>query len=236
MSSKGKLPSKTTVGNLSQQKGAANKRRGVLLVIASPSGAGKSTLSRLLLQDDREIAMSVSCTTRPRRSSEVDGQHYHFVNRARFESMRNGGELLEWAEVHGNLYGTPRAPVEKALSEGRDVLFDIDYQGTFQLYETMREHIVSVFILPPNAKTLKSRLERRAEDSDEVIRRRLQTALVELRHWDQFDYLIINDDLDQSYATLKSILTAARSQRSRNLSMGNQAAKMAAELETMLKQ
>jgi guanylate kinase len=214
---------------------AANARRGVLLVIASPSGAGKSTLSRLLLQNDRNIAMSVSCTTRPRRSSEVDGTHYHFVNRERFESMRKGGELLEWAEVHGNLYGTPRAPVENALKEGRDVLFDIDYQGTFQLYETMREHIVSVFILPPNASTLKSRLERRAEDSAEVIDRRLQTALTELRHWDEFDYLIVNDDLDHSYATLKSILEAARSERRRNLAVGNEAVKMAAEIELLLK-
>jgi guanylate kinase len=216
--------------------GMPTKRRGVLLVIASPSGAGKSTLSRLLLQDDRNIAMSVSCTTRPRRSSEVDGTHYHFVNRARFESMRNGGELLESAEVHGNMYGTPRAPVEKALAEGRDVLFDIDYQGTFQLYETMRQHIVSVFILPPNASTLKARLERRAEDSPDVIKRRLQTALIELRHWDQFDYLIINDDLDHSYATLKSILEAARSERTRNLFVGNEATKMASELEELLKQ
>jgi guanylate kinase len=214
---------------------AANARRGVLLVIASPSGAGKSTLSRLLIQNDRHISMSVSCTTRPRRPSEVEGVHYYFVSRQRFEAMRSGGELLESAEVHGNLYGTPRVPVEKALFEGRDVLFDIDYQGTFQLYETMREHIVSVFILPPSAKTLKSRLERRAEDSAEVIQRRLQTALTELRHWDQFDYLIINDDLDESYSTLKAILEAARSQRTRNLAIGEKARTMAAEIESLLK-
>jgi guanylate kinase len=210
-------------------------RRGVLLVIASPSGAGKSTLSRLLLQNDRDIAMSVSCTTRPRRSSEVDGTHYYFINNERFESMRKGGELLEWAEVHGNLYGTPREPVEKALSEGRDVLFDIDYQGTLQLYKSMRDHIVSVFILPPNASTLKSRLERRAEDSSEVIDRRLKTALTELRHWDQFDHLIVNDDLDHSYAKLKSILEAARSERKRNLFIGEEAIKMASEIEALLK-
>ena len=169
-----------------------SSRRGVLLVIASPSGAGKSTLSRLLLQEDRAITMSVSATTRPRRPSEVDGFHYQFVSHSRFESMRGGSELLEWAEVHGHFYGTPRAPVEDALAKGRDVLFDVDYQGTLQLYKTMREHIVSVFILPPSAAALKSRLERRAEDSPEVIHRRLQTALTELTHWNEFDYVIVN--------------------------------------------
>jgi guanylate kinase len=209
-------------------------RRGVLLVIASPSGAGKSTLSRLLLQDDRAITMSVSATTRPRRPSEVDGVHYQFVGHSRFESMCGGGELLEWAEVHGNFYGTPRAPVEQALAEGRDVLFDIDYQGTLQLYETMREHIVSVFILPPSAAVLKSRLERRAEDSPDVIHRRLQTALTELKHWDEFDYVIVNDDLDASFAVLKSILEAARNARSRNPDIGRSADGMARDLEKML--
>jgi guanylate kinase len=213
----------------------AGSRQGVLLVIASPSGAGKSTLSRLLLQNDRNISMSVSCTTRPRRPSEVDGVHYHFVSPARFEAMLKGGEMLETAEVHGNFYGTPRAPVEKALMEGRDVLFDIDYQGTLQLYQSMRTHIVSVFILPPNAEALRSRLERRAEDSAEVIERRLKTALTELRHWDQFDHIIINDDLDASYATLKAILEAARSQRVRNPHFGAAAADMARKIETMLK-
>jgi guanylate kinase len=208
-------------------------RAGVLLVVASPSGAGKSTLSRLLLQEDRGITMSVSATTRTRRPSEVDGVHYHFTSRPRFESMRAGGELLEWAEVHGNLYGTPRGPVETALSEGRDVLFDIDYQGTLQLYETMREHIVSVFILPPSASILKSRLERRAEDSADVIRRRLETARTELKHWQQFDYVILNDDLDASFARLKCILAAARSARSRNGALGALAEQMSAELETL---
>ncbi len=212
----------------------SSARKGVLLVVASPSGAGKSTLSRLLLQNDRDITMSVSATTRSRRPSEVDGIHYHFVSRPRFESMKAGGELLEWAEVHGNLYGTPRAPVEQALAEGRDVLFDVDYQGTLQLYETMREHIVSVFILPPDAITLKSRLERRAEDSPEVIRRRLQTARVELKHWAQFDHIILNDDLDTSFATLRCILAAARSARSRNPDLGAEAERMSAELEAML--
>lgn len=209
-------------------------RKGVLLVVASPSGAGKSTLSRLLLQGDRTISMSVSATTRPRRPSEVDGVHYHFVSPQRFDSMRTGGELLEWAEVHGNFYGTPKAPVELALSQGRDVLFDVDYQGTLQLYETMRAHIVSVFILPPSVAVLKSRLERRAEDSPEVIRRRLETARTELKQWQNFDHVIMNDDLDLSFATLKSILAAARSTVSRNPALGAMAGSMSLELEKLL--
>jgi guanylate kinase len=210
------------------------RRKGVMLVVASPSGAGKSTLSRLLLQQDREITMSVSATTRPRRPSEVDGVHYHFVTRPRFESMRAGGELLESAEVHGNFYGTPRAPVEQALAEGRDILFDIDYQGTLQLYETMREHVVSVFILPPSAAALKARLERRAEDSPAVIRRRLGTARTELVHWAEFDHLIVNDDLDRAFATLQSILAAARAACGRNAAAGAAAERMSAELGEML--
>jgi guanylate kinase len=213
---------------------AVYRRKGVMLVVASPSGAGKSTLCRLLLQADRDISMSVSATTRPRRPSEVDGVHYHFVSRPRFESMRAGGELLESAEVHGNLYGTPRAPVEQALGEGRDILFDIDYQGTLQLYETMREHVVSVFILPPSARALKSRLERRAEDSSAVIQRRLETARTELRQWGAFDHLIVNDDLDTAFATLKSILAAARAARGRNAEAGAFAERMSAELADML--
>jgi guanylate kinase len=212
----------------------ATERRGVMLIVASPSGAGKSTLCRLLLQEDREISMSVSATTRPRRPSEVDGVHYHFVSRARFESMRAGGELLESAEVHGNLYGTPRAPVEEALAEGRDVLFDIDYQGTLQLYETMRQHVVSVFILPPSAAALKSRLERRAEDSPEVIRRRLHTARTELRHWCEFDHVIINDDLDRAFARLKAVLAAARCARIRNPAAGVLAERMSEDLDRLL--
>jgi guanylate kinase len=211
-------------------------RRGVLLIVASPSGAGKSTLCQLLLQKDRAIAMSVSATTRPRRSSEVDGVHYHFVRRDRFESMRAGGELLEWAEVHGNLYGTPRAPVEQALAEGRDILFDIDYQGTLQLYETMREHVVSVFILPPSAAALKSRLERRAEDSPEVIRRRLETARTELQHWRAFDHLIVNDDLNAAFDSLKAILRAARVSQTRSIEAGALAERIGDDLARMLSQ
>ncbi|HUN13393.1 MAG TPA: guanylate kinase, partial [Rhabdaerophilum sp.] len=151
-------------------------RRGMMFVISSPSGAGKSVLSRLLLQADPSIRLSVSVTTRQRRPSEVDGVHYHFADVHTFETMRERGDLLEWAEVHGNFYATPRGPVELALAEGADVLFDIDVQGTLQLYQRMRPDVVSVFILPPSIEELQRRLKRRAEDADSVIFRRLQTA------------------------------------------------------------
>ena len=189
---------------------SAIRRRGLMLVLSSPSGAGKSTIARNLLESDPSLELSVSVTTRPRRGSEIDGVHYHFLTRRRFESMRDGGELLEWAEVHGNYYGTPREPVEKALSEGRDVLFDIDWQGARQLYEKMREDVVSVFVLPPSAAELKSRLERRAEDSAAVIQRRLKNAIEEIMHWEEYDYILVNRDLDKSFARLRAILTAER--------------------------
>jgi guanylate kinase len=209
-------------------------RRGVMLIIASPSGAGKSTLTQRLLQDDRSLSMSVSVTTRPRRPSEIDGIHYHFVASKMFERMRADGELLESAEVHGNRYGTPRAPVEAALAAGRDILFDIDYQGTLQLYETMRPDIVSVFILPPDADQLKARLQRRAEDSAAVIARRLETARTELQHWDKFDYVLVNDDLDRCFTALKAILTAARHARSRLIGLDAATDAMRARLGAML--
>jgi guanylate kinase len=191
------------------------RRRGIMLVLSSPSGAGKTTLTRNLLEqenhdDPGKLELSISVTTRERRGSEIDGVHYHFITRRRFESMRDGGELLEWAEVHGNYYGTPREPVEKALSEGRDVLFDIDWQGARQLYEKMREDVVSVFVLPPSAAELKSRLERRAEDSAAVIQRRLKNAIEEIMHWEEYDYILVNRDLDKSFARLRAILTAER--------------------------
>ena len=191
------------------------RRRGIMLVLSSPSGAGKTTLTRNLLEqenhdDPGKLELSISVTTRERRGSEIDGVHYHFITRRRFESMRDGGELLEWAEVHGNYYGTPREPVEKALSEGRDVLFDIDWQGARQLYEKMRDDVVSVFVLPPSAAELKSRLERRAEDSAAVIQRRLKNAIEEIMHWEEYDYILVNRDLDKSFARLRAILTAER--------------------------
>ena len=188
-------------------------RRGIMLVVSSPSGAGKTTLTRNLLEQEEGVSLSISVTTRARRASEIDGVHYHFVSRRQFEVMRDAGDLLEWAEVHGNFYGTPRQPVEDALKVGRDVLFDIDWQGTLQLYETMRADVVSVFVLPPSAGELKTRLERRAEDSGAVIAQRLRNAAAEVPHWSEYDYVLVNRDLDKSFQRLRSILTAERLKR-----------------------
>jgi guanylate kinase len=188
-------------------------RRGIMLIVSSPSGAGKTTLTRNLLDKEENVSLSISVTTRQRRSSEIDGIHYKFISRRQFELMRDGNELLEWAEVHGNFYGTPREPVETALGEGRDVLFDIDWQGTQQLYETMREDVVSVFVLPPTAEELKLRLERRAEDTPDVISRRLQNAAEEIPHWQEYDYVLVNRDLEKSFIRLRGILTAERLKR-----------------------
>ncbi|HXD44665.1 MAG TPA: guanylate kinase [Pseudolabrys sp.] len=188
-------------------------RRGIMLVVSSPSGAGKTTLTRNLLREEENVSLSVSVTTRARRGSEIDGVHYNFVSKRHFEAMRDGGELLEWAEVHGNYYGTPREPVERALSEGRDVLFDIDWQGTRQLLDKMRDDVVTVFVLPPSADELKARLERRAEDSQAIITQRLQNALEEISHWREYDYILVNRDLDKSFARLRAILTGERLKR-----------------------
>jgi guanylate kinase len=189
------------------------RRRGLMLVVSSPSGAGKTTLTRNLLEREENVSLSISVTTRQRRASEIDGVHYHFMSRRRFEVMRDAGDLLEWAEVHGNCYGTPREPVEQALAAGRDVLFDIDWQGTQQLYKAMRADVVSVFVLPPTAQELRSRLERRAEDSVDVIRERLRNAAAEIPHWDEYDYVLVNRDLDKSFSRLRAILTAERLRR-----------------------
>lgn len=188
-------------------------RRGIMLIVSSPSGAGKTTLTRNLLEQEENVSLSISVTTRARRPSEIDGVHYHFISKRQFEIMRDSDDLLEWAEVHGNFYGTPREPVEKALAEGHDVLFDIDWQGTLQLYQKMRADIVSVFVLPPSATELKARLERRAEDSQEIIARRLRNAAEEIPHWTEYDYVLVNRDLDKSFARLRSILTAERLKR-----------------------
>lgn len=193
-------------------------RRGIMLVVSSPSGAGKTTLSRNLLEQENieepgKLELSVSATTRPRRPSEIDGVHYRFVSKRQFEGMRDTGQLLEWAEVHGNFYGTPREPVEQALARGRDVLFDIDWQGTRQLYQKMPDDVVSVFVLPPAASDLKARLERRAEDSQAVIEQRLRNAVAEIAHWREYDYILVNRDLDKSFARLRAILTAERLKR-----------------------
>jgi guanylate kinase len=190
-------------------------RRGVMLVIASPSGAGKSSISRTLFDQDPNIKLSVSVTTRTRRSDEIEGKHYHFIDVPTFERMKHDGELLEWAEVHGNYYATPRARVEERLAAGNDILLDIDYQGTLQLYEKCRPDMVTVFILPPSIKELKSRLERRAQDSKETIEKRLLNARTEMQHYTEYDYVIVNEDLEQSCSRVRTILAAARLQRPR---------------------
>lgn len=202
------------------EQSAVPTRRGLMLVLSSPSGAGKSTISRLVLETDENIGLSISATTRSKRPSEADGVHYHFVSQKRFETMREHDELLEWAEVHGNFYGTPREPVDVALAKGQDILFDIDWQGTLQLYQTCRDDVVSVFILPPSGRELKARLERRAEDDAETIARRLVNAKTELAHWNEYDYVIVNDDLDRALAGVRSILAAERLKRSRAPEMG----------------
>ena len=194
-------------------------RRGLMLVLSSPSGAGKSTISRLLLEGDPSFELSVSVTTRPRRGSEIDGVHYHFVSARDFERLRDTDALIEWAEVHGNLYGTPREPAEVALSEGRDMLFDIDWQGADQLKERMRGDVVSIFILPPSMAELKARLKRRAEDSDATIATRLDNARREIEQWRKYDYVIVNDDLDRAFAAVKAIVQAERLRRDRRHGM-----------------
>lgn len=191
------------------------KRRGLMLVLSSPSGAGKSTIARSLIESDAGFELSVSVTTRLRRGSEIDGVHYHFRSRREFDSLRDNDALLEWAEVHGNFYATPREPAERAMAEGRDMLFDIDWQGAKQLKEKMRGDIVSVFILPPSMSELKARLQRRAEDSASTIDTRLNNARVEIEHWREYDYVVINHDLDKAFAEVRAIVAAERLRRDR---------------------
>ncbi len=191
------------------------QRRGLMLVISSPSGAGKSTIARNLLKDDSGLSLSVSVTTRKRRPSEIDGVHYHFISVKEFERMRDSDALLEWAEVHGNFYGTPREAVETAMAEGRDMLFDIDWQGALQLQEKMRADVVAIFILPPSMTELQSRLHRRAEDTEEVIRTRLLNSRSEIEHWREYDYIIVNDDLQTAYQSMQAIVAAERLRRDR---------------------
>ncbi|MGY8668788.1 guanylate kinase [Bradyrhizobium sp. UFLA05-109] len=193
------------------------ERRGLMFVLSSPSGAGKTTLSRLLIERMPGLKMSVSATTRAMRPGEVDGRDYLFVDKPRFEAMVKGDELLEWAIVFDNRYGTPRAPVEAALSAGQDVLFDIDWQGTQQLREKARADVVSVFILPPSAADLEKRLHSRAQDSDEVIRNRMSRASHEMSHWAEYDYIVINHDVDEAFSEVQSILKAERLKRERRI-------------------
>ena len=198
------------------QDGHDLPRRGLMLILSSPSGAGKTTLTRMLLQSsDLDLTLSISVTTRARRSSEVGGIHYHFITRKKFVQMRDEGELLEWAEVHGNFYGTPREFAESVLAQGRDVLFDIDYQGTQQVRERAQSDAVTVFILPPSMQELRARLERRAEDAPDVIAKRLDNARNEIRRWSQYDYVLINDDIQKTFDDLRNILSAERLKRPR---------------------
>jgi guanylate kinase len=190
-------------------------RRGLLFVLSSPSGAGKSTLSRMLLAAEPEIALSVSCTTRPPRPGEVDGTDYIFVDEPTFKTMAKDGKFLEWAHVFDHRYGTPKAPVEEALATGRDVLFDIDWQGAQQLYQEAGPDVVRVFILPPSIEELERRLHSRAQDSDAVIADRMARAKSEIGHWDGYDYVLINDNVDRCFAQVQQILTAERLKRRR---------------------
>ena len=190
-------------------------RRGLLLVLSSPSGAGKTTLARRLLAADASLRLSISVTTRPPRPGEVEGRDYHFIDPAEFARLQAAGELLEWAEVHGNLYATPESAVLDALKAGVDVLFDIDWQGARQIRERMGQDVVSVFILPPHGQALERRLRERAQDSEDVVKRRMAAAATEIGHWGEYDYVIVNADLERSVSGLAAILAAERLKRVR---------------------
>ncbi|MBP1860750.1 guanylate kinase [Rhizobium herbae] len=200
---------------MSPPSSKAIQRRGLMLVISSPSGAGKSTIARNLLEADPHMSISVSVTTRKRRPSEIEGRHYFFKSIREFEGLRQTDALLEWAEVHGNFYGTPRDAVEAAMSQGQDMLFDIDWQGAQQLQEKMGGDVVSIFILPPTMAELQSRLHRRAEDSEEVIATRLANSRAEIEHWLEYDYIVVNEDLDSAFASVQAIVEAERLRRDR---------------------
>jgi guanylate kinase len=196
-------------------------RRGILLVLSSPSGAGKTSITRGLVAEDEELMLSVSVTTRARRAGEVDGRHYHFVTAERFAAMARGGELLEHATVFGNSYGTPRAPIEAALSRGRDVVSDVDWQGTQQLRASVRDDLVAVFVLPPSLGALEERLRVRAQDSEEVVRSRMAKSAEEMSHWPEYDYVIDNRDLRDSVRQVRAILEAERLRRERQVGLAS---------------
>jgi len=195
------------------------ERRGLMFVLSSPSGAGKTTLSRMLIAETPDLQMSVSATTRSMRPGEVEGKDYYFVDQKRFEAMVSGGELLEWATVFGNRYGTPRSPVDTALAAGRDVLFDIDWQGTQQLRSRAPNDVVSVFILPPSVTALEQRLHTRAQDSDDVIRGRMKKAGDEMSHFDAYDYIVVNDNIGIAFEAVRSILRAEQLKRERQIGL-----------------
>jgi guanylate kinase len=200
---------------------ASLRRRGLLIVLSSPSGAGKTTVSRLLLEADPEIAMSVSATTRARRPGEVDGQDYHFVDDAEFDRMIGAGEFVEYADVFSARYGTPRAPVEAAMEEGRDILFDIDWQGARQLEGGMGKDLVTIFLLPPSMAELERRLRARGTDSAEVIAERMRRASDEISHWAEYEYVLVNDDMDRCLARVRAIVQAERARRTRQIGLND---------------
>lgn len=196
-------------------------RRGVMLVLSSPSGAGKTSISRAILDSEPEVDLSISVTTRPRRPGEVDGQDYHFIDKTAFDLMVNRGELLEHAKVFDHYYGTPRAPVMAALERGRDVLFDIDWQGTQQLAEQAADDLVRVFVLPPSTAELERRLRKRAQDPPEVVARRMAKAADEMSHYSEYDWVIVNRDLEESIGQVRAVLTSERLRRRRQMGLSN---------------
>ena len=205
--------------DLSDDPAASRKRRGLLIVLSSPSGAGKSTISRMLLHADPEVTMSISATTRPMRPGEVQDVDYHFVDDGRFDELIEAGEFVEWAPVFDYRYGTPKAPVKAALKSGRDILFDIDWQGTQQLAAAMGEDLVTIFILPPSMAELERRLRSRGTDSEEVITSRMDRAAGEISHWPEYDYVLVNSDTDACLAQVRSIVAAERLKRQRQVGL-----------------
>ena len=205
------------------------KRRGLLLVLSSPSGAGKTTISRKLYEADSNLGMSVSVTTRARRPGEVDGKHYRFITRPQFDAMVAKGELLEHAVVFDHCYGTPRAPVMQALDGGKDIISDVDWQGTQQLKQNVRDDVVAVFILPPSTEALKERLQMRAQDSAEVVQARMAKSADEMSHWAEYDYVIVNDDLEASVRQVQAILDAERKRRTRQTGLADFVKKLRGE-------
>ncbi len=195
------------------------QRRGLLIVLSSPSGAGKSTIARMLLDSDKDVTMSVSATTRPKRPGEIDNADYHFVDDAGFDAMIDAGDFVEWAPVFGYRYGTPKAPVKQALRQGRDILFDIDWQGTQQLEAAMGEDLVSIFILPPSMGELERRLRSRGTDSDDVIADRMSRAASEISHWPEYEYVLVNRDMAQCLAQVQAIVAAERLRRTRRIGL-----------------
>jgi guanylate kinase len=209
------------------------KRRGIMLVIASPSGAGKSSITKNLLKNDENLTMSISLTTRPMRKGEVNGKDYHFKTVEEFKRMRDSGQVLEWAKVHDNYYATPKSEVDEMIENGRDVVFDIDYQGTQQLYEKCRPDMVTIFILPPSIPELASRLKGRALDSDEVIARRLKNAKIEIDHWAEYDFVLINDDLIKTTMQVTTILKTAKLERIRQKELSDFVKKLQGQIDEL---